>query len=178
MPNLRDTHPTVTLPVAHVEQLKTEIYTLGTSIRQVSGESGLSTDTVKSILNGNKVEQTTAARLDAYLKALARNAFHNTRATIKFPKGMMAGKAMRLNRAYYAINKELWKEYKLTTLHPDDFAKLPRREQYAELLKKERMAKAALMDRHKPFIDRFRVWLADGWTYWRWKSHLKVRMTP
>lgn len=176
--SLRDSHPTVTLPVSQVEQLKTEIYTLGTSIRQVSGESGLSMDTVKSILNGNKVESSTAARVDSYLKALARNAFHSTRAMTKFQAGAMSGKGQRLNRAYYALNKELWREYKMTTMRPDDFAKLTRREQYTELLKKERMAKAALMDRHKGFIDRFRVWLADGWTYWRWKSYLKVRMTP
>lgn len=175
---LRDLNPTVHPPVEHVEQLKTEVYTLGTSIRQVSSESGLSIETVKSILAGNKVEQVTAARLDAYLKALARNAFHSTRALARFQKGAMSGKGQRLERAYYALNRELWKEYRMTTMHPDDFAKLNRREQYGELLKKERMAKAALMAKHKPFIDRFRVWLADGWTYWRWKSYLRIRMSP
>lgn len=178
MQNLRALNPTVHPPVAQVEQLKSEIYTLGTTIRQVSSESGMSMDTVKSILNGNKVEQATAARLDAYLKALARNAFHATRSLGQFQKGALSGKHQRLDRAYYALNRELWKEYKLTTMRPDDFAKLPRHEKMAELLKKERMAKAALMAQYKPFIDRFRVWLADGWTYWRWKSYLRIRMSP
>ena len=109
---------TVNPPVSQVERLKQEVYTLGTSVRQVSGESGLSIDTVKSILAGNKVEQSTAARFEAYLKALARNEFHTARSLKRFDVGAMAGPGRRLERHYYALNKELWVEYKRTTLHP------------------------------------------------------------
>lgn len=174
--NVRDLNPAVKVPVALLDQLKQEIYTLGTSFRQASSESGLSTDTIKSILAGNNVEQSTAARLEAYLKALARNEFAAVRNLKRFDAGAMAGPGRRMERAYYALNKELWKEYKLTSLHPDAFAKLDRRHQQVELLKKERMAKLALMSKHKPFIDQRRLWIPDAWSYWRWRSFLAQKM--
>lgn len=174
--NLRALNQTVKPPVAHLDQLKHEVYTLGTSMRQVSSESGMSTETVKSILSGNNVEQSTAARLAGYLTALARNEFHATRELKRYSKGHMSGPAMKLERKYYAMNKELWREYRITTMHPDDFAKLDRRKKLLELLKKERMLKVALMSKHKPFIERYRVWMADGWSYWRWRSYLKERI--
>lgn len=176
MPSLRDLNPTVAPPVGQVEQLKHEVYTLGTPIRQVSSESGLSIDTVKSLLAGNNCERHTAARLEGYLKALARNEFHAVRGLKRLERGHLSGKANKLLRTYYAIQRELWVEYKITSLHQDKFARLTRREQFLELLKKERTAKAALMNKYRPFIDRYRVWLADGWNYWRWRSYLKARI--
>ena len=174
--NLRDFNPTVKPPVAQVEQLKHEIYTLGTSFRQVSSESGLSVDTVKSLIVGNNVEQATAARLESYLKALSRNEFYSTRSIRKHVAGEMSGQKMKLERTYYALNRELWREYKVTTMHPDKFAKLDRRHKIVRCNMEERRAKLALMSKHKPFIDQHRVWLVDGWTYWRWKYYLKKRM--
>jgi hypothetical protein len=177
MTAIRDLKPAVTPLLSHVEQLKHEVYTLGTSIRQVSSESGMSPETVKSILAGNNVEQTSAARLEAYLKALARNEFYATRSLKHFDAGAMSGQANRLSRLYYALNRELWDAYKLTSLHPDKFAKLTRRQKLCEFNNKDRMAKLALLSAHKPFIEQHRIWFADGWNYWRWKNYLKRRQT-
>ena len=127
-------------------------------------------------LGGNKVEQATAARLESYLKALARNEFYATRSLKHFEKGFLSGQNKKLERNFYALNQELWKEYKLTIMHPDKFAKLDRRHKMIRLNIEERKAKLALISKHKAFIDRFRVWLADGWSYWRWRRYLKERM--
>ena len=168
---------TVLPALAEVDQLKHEVYTLGASFRRVSSESGLSTDTVKSILAGNRVEQSTCARLSAYLKALARNEFFAVRETKRFDKGALSGPGLRLDRLYYALHAELWREYKSSKgPHPDNFRKLDRRRKIIAVNIEERDAKLRLMEKHKPFIDRFRVWLPDGWSYWRWKSALRVKM--
>ena len=168
---------TVLPPVAHLDQLKMEVYTLGTTMRQVSSESGMSVDTVKALLLGSHVEQSTAARLEAYLKALARNEFSAVRSLKKYEKGALSGQGKKLERKYYALHAELWREYKFSKgPHPDNFTKLDRRHKFIAINIEERDCKLHLMARHKGFIDRFRVWFADGWTYWRWKSYLKKKI--
>ena len=174
--NIRDLKPTVKPAPAHIEQLKHEVYTLGTSFRQVSSESGLSIETVKSLIEGNNVEMATAARLEAYLKAIARNEFNAARSLKRFDKGHMSGPKNRMFRAYYSIKQELWHEFKFSCMHHDSFMKLDRRHQFLEIDRKQRTAKIHLMNRHKPFIDRFHVWMPDGWSYWRWKTFLKLKI--
>lgn len=159
-----------------LEQLRHEVYTLGTAIRQVSSESGMPETTVKSILMGNNVEKSTEARLIAYLKALSRNEFAAVRSLRKYEKGALSGKLKTLDRRYYAINKELWREYRRTCMHPDDFAKLSRVDKLIQLNRDDRNAKLLLMKKYEGFIATNRVWLADGWNYWRWKRKLKDLM--
>ena len=167
---------TVRPPVAHIDQLKHEVYTLGTSFRRVSSESGLSTDTIKSILNGNDCEQSTAARLEAYLKALSRNEFSAVRNLKRFERGTLSGQNKALERRAYAVNTELWREYGLKSINFEKFMRLNRRQRIIRANIEERTAKLALMQKYRAFIDTHRVWLADGWSYWRWKYYLMYRM--
>lgn len=168
---IRQIKPTVLPARALTDQLKHEIYAVGTPVRQVSSECGLSVDALRSVLQGNKVEESTVARLEAYMKALARHEFHASRLARLQERDRMD----KWDRRYYAYDKELYRVYKEQTMKLENFKKKPKREKLTLLNEYDYKAKRYLLNANKPFIDQHRIWFPDGWTYWRWKGFLEEK---
>jgi hypothetical protein len=172
MPQIRVLKPAVAPPKALVEGLKHEVYTVGTSIRQVSTECGMDVETVKRLLQGLNVEQATVGRLEAYLKALARNEFYATRSV----KHRESGKLERLDSRFWAYSSEMWKVYKISSMRLERFQTFERRKKLVWLNHADYVCKRTLMEKFKPQMERFRVWLPDAWSYFRCKRFLANKL--
>jgi hypothetical protein len=172
METIRDRLPTVSPPRQLVDQLKHEVYTVGTSLTRAAEESALSVATIKSLLQGNNVEQATVARLDAYIKALARNEFYQGRSRKHKEKGILS----RHDRWFYAYKMELWKVYQVNAYRLEQFQALDRRKKLIHLNHEDYICKQRLMQKFKPDIERHRIWMPDSWSYFRCKRFLADKL--